>query len=273
MLLEWIKRHKILMSIFGVVLVLCIILSISYSRGNLGAIGSGVQTANSVTQAPVTKGVNWIKDSTKGIFRFRAVVRENQELQDRLEELNKENIKLKLDEQELAELKELSLALNYEAVKNSQGHVTGDITTVNGASYFNTFTIDCGTEKGIAKDNIVVNGTGLVGMVRETGRHFSKISSIIDKSSSVSYRVLNKMDIMGIVNGGGNGMLEGYTFDMEAEISEGDVLITSGMGVYPAGIVIGTVESVSFNQGTQLKTITVKPAVSFNSIKKVLVLI
>lgn len=273
MLLEWLKRHKLLMSIFGVVLVLCIILSISYSKGNLGAVSSGVQTANSVAQNPITKSVNWIKDSSKGLFRFRTVVKENQALQEKIDELNKENIKLKLTEQELVELQALSAALNYEATQNSYSHVTGDITTVNGASFFNTFTIDCGTEKGIYQDAIVINGTGLIGMVRETGNKFSKVVSIVDKNSSVSYRVLNKMDIMGIVTGDGNGMLEGYTFSTEADISEGDVLITSGMGVYPQGIVIGTVKSVVFNQGTQLKTITVEPAVSFNSIKKVMVLI
>ncbi|MBO4725281.1 MAG: rod shape-determining protein MreC, partial [Firmicutes bacterium] len=50
-------------------------------------------------------------------------------------------------------------------------------------------------------------------------------------------------------------------------------LITSGIGLYPQGIEIGTVKSVSFNKDTQLKTIEVEPAVDFNSLKKVMVLL
>ena len=85
--------------------------------------------------------------------------------------------------------------------------------------------------------------------------------------------VLRDMNVMGIVSGNGNGMMSGYTFEGDAEINEGDTLITSGIGLYPVGIEIGTVRSINFNKDTQLKTIEVEPLVVFNSLKKVMVLL
>ena len=272
-MLDWIRRHRVLMIIFAVILVFSVILSISYSRGNLGFLSRTVQTANSAVEKPALSGVGWLKESARGIFRFRSVVKENEELKEKVSELNRKNIENELKQQELDELRALSEALNYRPAGESTAYVTADIAAVDGSSYFNIFTIGAGTESGIAKDSIVVNGDGLVGMVAETGSGFSKVISIIDHSSSVSFAVLGNLEILGIVEGDGSGNLAGYTFSGDADIKEGDVLITSGLGVYPAGIPIGTVDSVTFDKDTQLKTITVVPSVSFNSIKRVMVLL
>ncbi len=272
-MLDWIKRHRVLMIIFAAILIFVVILSISYSRGNLGFLSRGTETVNSVVEKPLSGGVGWLRESARGIFRFRSVVNENEELQEEISRLNRENIRIQLENQELEELRELSAALNYQTSPENSNHVTADISAVDGSGYFNIFTIGAGTEAGIAENAIVVNGKGLVGMISETGSRFSKVISIIDQSSSVSFSVLGKLEIMGIVEGDGNGMLGGYTFDSDADVKEGDTLITSGLGVYPAGIPIGTVKNVVFDKDTQLKTITVEPAVSFNSMKRVMVLI
>ncbi len=261
------------MIIFTVVLVLVIILSISYSRGSLGFISKGTQTANSVVEEPLNDGVGWLRESARGIFRFRSVVNENEQLKEEISKLKQENIQLQLSDRELEELRQLSAALNYQAVNENVNYVSTDITAVDGSNFFNIFTIGAGTESGIEPDAIVINGSGLVGMVRESGGRYSKVTSIIDESSSVSFSVLGNLGIMGIIEGDGTGMLAGYTFDGNADIKEGDTLITSGLGVYPAGITIGTVKSVVFDKDTQLKTITVEPSVSFNSMKRVMVLI
>lgn len=45
--------------------------------------------------------------------------------------------------------------------------------------------------------------------------------------------------------------------------------MTSGVGVYPKGIIIGKVNSVDYDDNRQLKVITVKPSVSFETLEKV----
>ena len=62
-------------------------------------------------------------------------------------------------------------------------------------------------------------------------------------------------------------------FDEQSTVAESDILITSGMGIYPAGIEIGSVTSVSFNDDKLIKEVTIEPVVDFKSLRKVAVII
>ncbi len=272
-MLNWIKNHKLLMIVALVVLTFCIITLISYTRGNLGIVSDGVQTANSVVQKPLTTVVGRFQKDAQGIIGFRSVVNENEALRDEIAELKKENMSLKLQQEELDELRSLYSALNYISADKGYNNVAANIIAIDGSQYFNIFTIDRGTESGILEDAIVISSNGLVGKVIDSGNGFSKVVSIIDADSNVAFMVLRDMNIMGIVSGNGDGAMTGFTFDGDAGINEGDTLITSGIGLYPEGIEIGTVKSIVFNKDTQLKTIEVEPMVAFNSLKKVMVLI
>lgn len=272
-MLNWFKRHKLLMLIAAIVLAICVIISISYIRGDLGIFSRGIQSANAAVQRPFSSAVNGAESGLRGIFRFKAVVRENDELKDRISELEKEIIEKELQRQELEELRELARVLNYDAVLQGMTPVTADIVAMDNSDYFNIFTINRGTESGISKDCIVVTGKGLVGRILECGNGYAKVITVIDEVSKISFQTLRDMSIMGIVEGDGNGNLVGYTLDADLEIIEGDVLITSGIGMFSEGIEIGTVTSITYNQDTQLKTIEVEPTVSFKSLKKVTVLI
>lgn len=61
--------------------------------------------------------------------------------------------------------------------------------------------------------------------------------------------------------------------DDKADVSEGDKLVTSGMGVYPAGIEIGKVVKVRYDSNAQLQRVDVKPSVDFESLQKVTVVL
>ena len=173
---------------------------------------------------------------------------------------------------QLKQLKELSKALDYKAAKN-RTLVSADITSFDNSNWINTFVINRGTSDGIAKDDVVVNGTGLVGRVLECGKSWAKVVSVVDENSNTSFMVSRDTEILGILSGDGRGGLDGYVLDADSGIIEGDVLLSSGMGMYPSGIEIGTVTAVNYNSDTQLKMITVKPSVNFRGILKVAVII
>ena len=61
--------------------------------------------------------------------------------------------------------------------------------------------------------------------------------------------------------------------DNESTVTEGDIILTSGMGTFPAGLEIGSVRSITNNSNTLIKEITVEPAVDFNSLRKVSVIL
>ena len=61
-------------------------------------------------------------------------------------------------------------------------------------------------------------------------------------------------------------------FDSSYDVLPGDTLVTSGLGLYPEGIIIGKVDKVIDDKNQSLKYVVVKPYVDFKSIDDVIVI-
>jgi rod shape-determining protein MreC len=272
--MNWLKEHKVLTVILSVFFILIIVVVISYSNiGNSTVLGRSVNKVIALIQGPVSSAGNGVKTGVYGIFQFRSILAENEKLKDQIADLNREIIQIKLTEAELAELQNLSNILGYENVTPYYNYVTADVVAMDGSNWFNLFTINAGTEDGLYKDAVVINGDGLIGRVLEVGSDWAKVISVIDESNSVSFKVFRDMQLLGILSGDGKGSLKGYMIDTEAAVIEGDVLITSGIGMYPEGIPIGKVKKVEWNNDTLLKTVTIDPSAYFKNLQKVTVLV
>lgn len=274
--MRWYRNHKKVSILSSVFLILIVIIVSSYSNGGSSSfLGHGVEKVIVFIQKPFTSAGNGVESGLKGIFQFRSIVKENEKLKDEIAKLKNENIKLQLNKKELSELKDLSAILNYESIQNRYTYVTADVISMDGSNWYNIFTIDAGSNDGIYKDAIVMDGYGLIGRVLDVGSNWSKVISVIDESNSVSFKVQREKEknLIGVLSGDGKGGLSGFMLDPEAAIVEGDVLITTGMGMYPEGIAIGKVGKVELNHDTLLKTLTIESAVDFKSIEKVTVII
>ncbi|MBN7772772.1 rod shape-determining protein MreC [Clostridium aminobutyricum] len=272
--MRWIREHKMVSILIAVVVALCVIMLVSYETGGKsGTIGNATETAVTKAQSPLSNMEKSIKNSLRGIFKFKSIVSENEKLKDQVNDLQQQVIDLTLKKNELQELQQLSNALNYESISGNKKIVGASIISMDGSNWFNQFTIDRGTESGIQKDDVVVNGDGLVGRIAEAGTGWSKVISIIDESNNVSFMVSRDLSLIGIVSGDSNGSLSGFMIDNKAGIIKGDTLVTSSMGLYPEGIKIGKAVSVEYDSDTQLKTVKIEPSVSFKSLQKVAVIL
>lgn len=271
--MNWLREHKTLTVIASIFLVLVIMIVISHQNiGKSTFIGRGINKVINLVQGPVSSAGNGLKSVT-GIFQFRSLQKENKELKDEIDELDREIIRNRLSQAELEELRNLSSILGYGSVTPYYDYVTADVIAMDGSNWFNLFTINAGTEEGIKKDSVVINGDGLIGRVLEAGNGWAKVISVIDESNSVSFKIYRDLQLLGILSGDGKGGLSGYMIDPEAAVIEGDALITSGMGMYPEGIPIGKVESIEWNNDTLLKTVTIQPSAYFKNLQKVSVLV
>ena len=143
----------------------------------------------------------------------------------------------------------------------------------DGSNIFNVFTINAGKDDGVTPGSIVVNEDGLVGKVVTVGKTWSKVLGIVDANDSVSFTLLRDPEVVGVLSGDGEGGMSGYLFDEEKSLNKGDILITSGMSLYPAGITIGKVSSVVYDESSREKRINVEPQVNFRAIRMVTVLV
>lgn len=272
---NWFKEHSVAAVLISVALSLVILLVTSFLYlGNSSPVGRFLVSAISVIQEPISHGVNGIANGFQNLISFRSIAKENDRLKDELSELKQELILQNFSRQELEELRQLSQALGYESVQNSQSYVTGDVISMDNSSWFNIFTVNVGTDQGVKKDAVVINGDGLIGRVYEAGKGWSKVISVIDETSNVSFRIFrdSSESYLGILTGDGSGSMRGYMLDSEASVIEGDTVVTSGIGIYPSGIVIGKISEVVVNTDSLLKEVILDTAVDFKNIQKVMVL-
>ncbi|SES74924.1 rod shape-determining protein MreC [Natronincola peptidivorans] len=266
-------KDKSIMIVTIVAIILIIVIGFtSKQREELFIVEKWIGNVFSPVQKVVNTTTITVGEGISSIFNFTKATRENEELRNEILVLQEEIITTRLNRDELEELRGLRFALNYIEEEIGFYPIAANVVAKSPSNWFDTFTIDIGANRGITKDSIVLASNGLVGRVYEVGGNWSKVISIIDNNSSVSFQVLRDRDFQGIVSGSISNELSGYLFDPMAEVVVGDKLITSGLGIYPQGIMIGEIIEVSKSSDQLLKTITVEPAVNFKKMNKVLVI-
>ena len=110
-------------------------------------------------------------------------------------------------------------------------------------------------------------GNGLVGIVTEAGPNYAKVRSIIDDNSNVSAMFLTDSSLCNVM-GDEKYMDEGYirveNIDKDAEVYEGDELVTSNVSdKFLPGITIGYVSNLTLDSNNLTKSGLVTPAVDF----------
>ena len=231
-----------------------------------------------VTVIPLQQGINyvgrWMGDMTDNFETMQQLRSENKKLQEQVDSLMTENNYLQEERYELERLQELyKLDSNYAEYEKTAAHVIGSDT----GNWFSTFTIDKGSQDGIAVDMNVMAGSGLVGIVVEVGPTWAKVRSIIDDSSNVSGMVLSTSDRC-IVSGDLSLMNDGQIrFEQmennENQVSVGDQIVTSYISdKYLQGILIGYVSEVTVDSNNLTRSGYITPAVDFKNIQEVLVI-
>ena len=264
------NRSAMIVTIVAIILIIIVGIT-SEQRENITFVEKWVGNILSPIQNTFNRVMNTIGSNVTSLANLTRLKEENAELKETVEALEKEVLNLSISRSELEELKNLKYALNYIDEVENKNLITADITGKSPGNWFNLFTINVGENQGVKKDNVVLDSNGLVGKVYEVGGNWSKVISIIDNNSSVSFQLMRDSSLQGIVTGSISNEITGYLFDPLADVIVGDKIITSGLGIYPAGIQIGEVVGVDKTGDHLLKTIKVEPSVNFKRLTKVII--
>lgn len=229
---------------------------------------------------PMQNGINevgtWFVNRAEDLKTMHDVMQENKELQTKVDQLTQDLSTIKLEQYELNNLRELmELDQKYPSYDKVAARVIGN----DGGNWFNTFLIDKGEKDGIEKDMNVIAGSGLVGIVIDTGPNYAKVRSIIDDASNVSGMALSSADRC-IVNGNLASMNKEQVIqfsDLKCEddaVKAGEQLVTSHISdKYLEGILIGYVSTINRDPNNLTYSGTVTPAVDFQHLQEVLVIL
>ena len=272
---KMILSSKYLLLILTGVCITTMLLSFTFniSGGPLNAVAGYVFI-------PMQNGINqvggWLSKQADNLENLSVVMAENDALKKKVEELTVELNTTKLERYELENLRELyQLDQKYPSYDKVAANVIGK----DAGNWFNTFTIDKGTNDGIEVNMNVMAGSGLVGIVTDVGPNYAKVKSIISDTSSVSGMVLTTSDNI-IVNGSLPKMTESMTIefsglnDRENEVAVGDPVVTSYVSYdYQQGILIGYISQITTDANNLTRSGTITPAVDFEHIEEVLVIL
>lgn len=269
-----ISSRRMLLLIVAVCIV-AMVLTTAYSSSV-----KAFQVAAEVVFAPMQNGINKIGaffvTSSETSKSNAELVAENQALQKQIDELEEKNSSLAMQVYELDDLRKLySLDGQYEDYEKVGAYVIAK----DGGNWFDTFTINKGSQDGLEVGMNVLASGGLAGIITEVGLHTATVRSIIDNSSDISAMMLTTNDNC-IVSGSLTRMTsEGaITFselaDDQDAVATGDAVVTSYISDrYLPGLVIGYVKSVQKDSNNLTKSGTITPVVDFRHIREVLVIL
>ncbi len=134
--------------------------------------------------------------------------------------------------------------------------------------------IDRGTRHGLEPGQPVIDEAGVAGQVTRTLPFTAEVTLLTDKDHAIPVQVV-RSGVRGVAYGRGRtGELELRFMAANADIVKGDVLTTSGIdGIYPAGLAVATVSSVSTKTSDMFARILCAPAAGMSRHRQLLVLL
>ncbi len=207
------------------------------------------------------------------MFRYEALEAENELLKAQI--ANMEDVARQADTvtRENDRLREL---LNLKSSHESYNTVDAYIIAWSSSDYSNTFTINRGTNSGIAVNMCAITANGeVVGLVTQVGPNYSVVKTILDSTLEIS-AMISTTGYNGMVSGGyisGNETLLRMDYlPSSAIIRNKDQVVTTGSTMYPRGLIVGNVVDAGFEQTGVAKYAVLDPAADISSMEQVFIL-
>lgn len=238
-----------------------------------------LNTAVGYVVVPFQQGISnvggWISRRSDELIQIKDLLAENQKLKEQVDELVVENTLLQQDKAELVRLREL-----YEIDNEYDDYtkVGAKIISRDTGNWYSTFTINKGTDDGLAVDMNVIADGGLVGRITSIGPNWAKVTSIISDNANVSAKTLTTSDTM-IVSGDLQAMKDGVIrfsqlVDSQNIVAKGDKIVTSHISdKYLPNILVGYIFSIEADSNNLTKSGYISPAVDFEHLEEVLVIL
>lgn len=226
-------------------------------------------------QTGISEVGSFLSSRSEELVHIRDLLAENERLRSQIDQLTIENNLYRQDRYELNNLRELfELSAQYDDYEK----VGARIIARDPGNWFHSFTINKGSDHNLSVDMNIIAGSGLVGRIVKVGPNWSNVTTIIADNFNVSGQVLATEDNL-IVKGNLELYAEGVIefeqlIDNADRVVIGDKVVTSHISPkYLPGILIGYINTISRDANNLTKSGRLIPAVDFEHLNEVLVIL
>ncbi len=264
------RQFKIIAIIFSVVVLLTLVSGIIGKR-----MAPQTDIAGTIS-APFRKlfsdASNVVNDFFENYNNGAELSLENAELKTEIEELRKK----------IADYDQISAQNEYykeflEIKENNPDYKFCDAVIISRDSDdpYGGFTINKGSSSDISKYDPVICNAGIVGYVTEVGVTSCKVTTIFSPDLTLG-ALDNRTNDSGIVTGSltfaQKGMCRFANLSRSCTVAVGDDIITSGEGIFPEGLLIGSVNNIGIDEGTNSIYAEIKPFAEIDELRSVMVI-
>ncbi len=270
--MKYFKSRALIIIIITLVLIVAIGLTIN-PLSNVNWIGNLISVPFTSVEKVFTYAGQEVEAGV-GLFRNVEELRaENKNLKEEVDKLLNERteyLRLKSENEDLKNVLKMKDQLDgFE-------FIGANVIAKDSGNLFNVFLTDKGSTNGISYNMPIITSKGLVGRVSSAQPFSSKIISIIEDGSAVSAIVSKSRDVVvlkGDMKLGKEGLCKLVYIPNDLDLAQGDVIETSGLGgIYPKGIIIGTVKEVRTGESDLDRYAIVQPAVDLKRLSQVVIL-
>ncbi len=265
-------------------LILSILFLALHETRILAPVERGLQVVLAPLQRATTALVRDIGDLSQTVRQVRELRARVAELEEQVNALTIENVRLREYEAEVVQLRGLLgfvetnptwAFLGADVVGRSAciNAPCGEVVGQEPNPYLRYVTINVGQADGVTVGMpVVTGGAVLVGRVMETGLHTSKVRLVTDTGHSVA-AILQQSRATGLVVGQADGSLRMLYIPQEDTVRVGDIVLTSGLGgAFPRGLVLGQVVQVVQQDFALFQEAVINPAVDYRRVELALVI-
>ncbi len=266
-------KNKFFYIISVVTLLVTLVPMIFYSMGLTFVLRDAV----GVLLTPMQKLFNYATEAVDGFtsyfYKFDQLVEENNALKEEVAELRQQVYDSTKREEMYAWLSDF---LELKISHNDYQFLAASVTGRESGNYSRVLTLDVGTGAGVALNMPVITSEGIVGQITEVGYNWSKVTTIVEASSSVGAYVERTQDA-GVCEGdfslSANGICLLHYLSADSTVTVGDRILSTGYGsVYPRDLVVGYVTDVATNPYTRGLEVQVQCAVDFSQLTQVMII-
>ena len=260
------------------VIVAVFLVGIMAYAGANGRLTAAPQELLSVVLTPLQKVTSALSGGAASVWEKYTSI---DDVMDRNEQLEAENAELRQQMMDYDRIKAENDA--YKALARIQdtnseaSYVSAFVIGRDPLDEFGGFTLDQGSTDGVAVNDAIISDRGyLLGVVVEVDATSCKAMTILHPSFNAA-GVISRTRENGIITGSADYAADGQcvltNLDRATEARKGDQVITTGLGgVFPANLLVGTVQEVVPEQSGKSSSAVILPGADPRTVKHVFII-